>query len=165
MPIVPFDSLPADARVWVFAADARLTPAAETALLDEVDAFLTQWNAHGTPLSCARAWRDHRFLAIGVDQAAAGASGCSIDGMFRVLQRAQPNLGANLLPGPRVYWRDAGGAIVTGARREFTEHARTGDVSGATVVFDTAAATADDWRRNFERPAAASWHADLLTKP
>lgn len=162
MPVVAFDSLPTDARVWVFAADAALAPGAETTLLHEVDAFLAQWNAHGHPLTCARAWRDGRFLAIGADQSTAGASGCSIDGMFRVLQQLQPALGASLLPGPRVYWRDTGGDIQTAARPEFTRLAVRGSVSDATLVFDTSVTTAADWRERFERRAGESWHGELL---
>ena len=34
MPAVPFDSLPGDARLWVFAAADPLDPAAEAALMD-----------------------------------------------------------------------------------------------------------------------------------
>ena len=49
MPRVPFDSLPSDARVWVFGAANELTPPASERLLDAVDAFLGQWNAHGSP--------------------------------------------------------------------------------------------------------------------
>src|SRR6185295_11290079 len=142
MPTVAFESLPREARVWVFAADAALSAGAEAALLREVDAFLAQWNAHGNPLTCARAWRDGRFLAIGVDQSTAGASGCSVDGLFRVLQRLQPELGASLLPGPRVYWRSADGAIASNVRPEFTRLASSGAVSAATPVFDTSLTTA-----------------------
>jgi hypothetical protein len=162
MPVVAFDSLPPDARVWVFAADAALNAEAEIKLLGEVDAFLAQWNAHGHPLRCARAWRDGRFLAIGVDQTAAGASGCSIDGLFRVLKQVQPALGASLLPGPRVYWRDAGGAITSAARPEFVRLATSGAVSATTSVFDTSLTSAADWRERFERPAGESWHGELL---
>jgi hypothetical protein len=162
MPIVAFDSLPPAARVWVFAADQPLAPVAASTLQREVDEFLTQWNAHGAPLTCAQAWRDGRFLAIGVDQSTAGASGCSIDGLFRVLQRLQPALGANLLPGPRVYWRNATGEITSGTRAEFTKLAQSGGVTKLTKVFDTAVTTADDWRRRFELPATETWHAALI---
>jgi hypothetical protein len=162
MPSVAFDSLPHDARVWVFAADAALNAGAEAALLREVDVFLAQWNAHGHPLTCARAWRDGRFLAIGVDQSTAGASGCSIDGLFRVLQRLQPALGASLLPGPRVYWRGPDGVVASAVRPEFARLASSGAVSVATPVFDTSLTTAADWRERFERPAGESWHGALL---
>jgi hypothetical protein len=162
MPAVAFDSLPRHARVWVFAADTVLNASAEAALLREVDGFLAEWNAHGHPLTCARAWRDGRFLAIGVDQSTAGASGCSIDGLFRVLQRLQPELGANLLPGPRIFWRGADGVIASTVRSEFSRLASSGAVSAATPVFDTSLTTAADWRERFERPAGESWHGALL---
>jgi len=76
MPIVPFDSLPDDARIWVFGADRPLDAAAATRLLALVDGYLAQWAAHGTPLTSGRDWRDQRFLTIAVDQRATGASGC-----------------------------------------------------------------------------------------
>jgi hypothetical protein len=162
MPAVSFDSLPADARVWVFASDKPLDDASSHALLAEVDAFLAQWNAHGHALRCAREWRDSRFLAIGVDQSTAGASGCSIDGMFRTLQRLQPALGASLLPAGRVYWRDASGTIETAARARFAALGAEGRVTPETRVFDTTVETAGAWRTAFERPASETWHHSLV---
>jgi hypothetical protein len=162
MPSVEFDTLPDDARLWVFAAERALSPRVADALLREVDAFLTDWSAHGAPLRCAREWRHDQFLAIGVDQSTAGASGCSIDGLFRVLQLLRRSIGANLLPGNRVYWRDDAGSIRGGQRSEFTALAARGEVSGDTTVFDTSIAAAADWRSRFERPARETWHARLI---
>lgn len=161
MPRVPFESLPDNARVWVFAAAAPLDPPAFQRMIGAVDDFLAQWNAHGAPLVCARDWRDDRFLAIGVDQSSAGASGCSIDGLFRTLAGLEPELGTSLL-GDRVYYRDAEGRVNAASRRSFAELARTGRVGPETAVFDTALTSAALWRREFERPARASWHAALI---
>ena len=159
MPAVPFASLPDDARVWVFAAaDPVRGPAAET-LLARVDQFLAVWSAHGVPLRCARDWRDDRFLAVGVDQSVEGASGCSIDGMFRALHALEPALGTTLLGGGRVYWRGDAGDVQVADRDSFA--ARAG--SDATrPVFDTTVTTAGDWRTRFERPLRDSWHAQLV---
>ena len=162
MPLVPFDSLPDDARVWVFAADRPVTGSAAERLLGEVDAFLARWQAHGSPLTCAREWRDDRFLAIGVDQSTAGASGCSIDGMFRVLQGLERQIGASLVGGGRVSFRDAGGEILSASRDEFSELAAAGRISADTPVFDATVATRRDWHDRFERRAGESWHAGLL---
>jgi hypothetical protein len=161
MPLVPFDSLPDDARLWVFASDAPVAPGLAPRLLAEVDAFLSRWNAHGMPLTCGRDWRDGRFLAIGVDQSTAGASGCSIDGLFRSLRALEPVLGASLLDGGLVFYRDAAGEVRSVDRAGFMELASRGDVSADTPVFDTTAATAGEWRRAFERPLRESWHAEL----
>jgi hypothetical protein len=159
MPRVPFDTLPTDARVWVFAAAEPVTADAAESLLAQVDAFLDRWAAHGVPLVCGRDWRDDRFLAVGVDQSREGASGCSIDGMFRTLRALEPTLGTTLLGGGRVFWRDAAGAVRAAERPEFArEVAGAGDVP----VFDTTVVTAADWRARFERPLRESWHARLV---
>jgi hypothetical protein len=162
MPRVPFDSLPDDARVWVFGAATELDAPASERLLGAVDDFLAQWNAHGAPLVCGRDWREDRFLAVGVDQSTAGASGCSIDGLFRTLARLEPEIGATLLGGGRVYYRDADGRVVATTRKAFNQLAREGRVGPDTPVFDTSLTSAGAWRQAFERPARASWHAELI---
>ena len=164
MPRVSFDLLPNDARVWVFGAASDLAPPKSERLLGAVDDFLAQWNAHGSPLRCGREWRDGRFLAIGVDQSTAGASGCSIDGLFRTLARLEPELGTSLLGGGRVYYRDAEGRVRATTRVTFNQLARDGHVGAETPVFDTSVTTAGAWREQFERPARESWHAELIER-
>lgn len=161
MPRVPFDRLPDNARIWIFGVADPLDASGEARLLHEVDNWLAQWKAHGTPLTCARDWREGRFLVIGVDQSAAGASGCSIDSLFHVLQTLERSLGTSLVAGGRVYYRDAGGAIVCAERDTFAGRTRAGILGADTPVFDTTLTTAGDYRTRFERAAAASWHAQL----
>ena len=162
MPITSFTSLPPDARVWVFATDRALTSGEERALLDAVDAYLGRWQAHGSPLRCAREWLDHRFLAIGVDPTAEQASGCSIDGLFRQLRELEGPIGTRLVGGGRVFYRDAAGAIHTVTRPEFAALAARGEVTPATMVFDTSLTSARDWREHFACRAADTWTAELL---
>ena len=162
MPAVPFSTLPDSARVWVFGSDRPLPASAVRTLLTSVDRFLEQWRAHGTPLTCARDWLHDRFLVVGVDEAASGVSGCSIDGMFRLLQSLEGPLGASLVGGGRVYYRDAGGSVVAATRDEFGARAAAGDVRGETRVFDPTIATVGELRERFETDVARSWHAQLL---
>ena len=164
MPAVPFASLPDDARLWVFAAADPLTGEGAERLLAEVDRFLDGWAAHGAPLRAGREWRDDRFLAVAVDQSTAGASGCSIDGLFRAFQRLEPELGTSLLGGGRVFWRSADGTVRAADRPRFAAAAREGAVGAGTPVFDTSVTTAGDWRARFERPAGEAWHAALLPR-
>ncbi|HEX7939827.1 MAG TPA: hypothetical protein VF483_12645 [Gemmatimonadaceae bacterium] len=162
MPAVPFESLPAEARVWVFASDRPLLGKEAEQLLTEVDRFLAQWKAHGHPLRCAREWRDDRFLAIGVDPTAEQASGCSIDGLFRGLQTLERVLNTRLVAGGRVFYRDASGAAQLVARPEIPALASKGTLTSRTPVFDLSLTAADDYRAKFERPAGQTWVAALL---
>ena len=91
-----------------------------------------------------------------------GASGCSIDGLFRTLARLEPELGTTLLGGrTRVLSRRRGPRHAT-TRKAFNELAREGRVGPDTPVFDTSLTSAAAWREQFERPVRASWHAELI---
>lgn len=160
MPRIDFSDIHDRARVWVFTADRPV--ADPTPLLDAVDAHLANWAAHGVPLLCAREWRDDHFLVIAVDEAATGASGCSIDGLFRSISRVQSQVGADLLGSGRVAWRDAGGTVRVSSRPEFEALARAGTITPATPVVGTLSDTATEWRTRRELPARESWAADLL---
>ena len=54
MPVVPFDALPDDARVWVFASESPLKGGSAHRLLDEVDQYLAQWRANFEELKVKR---------------------------------------------------------------------------------------------------------------
>lgn len=163
VPIVPFHTLPDDARLWVFAASDRLTGERANQLLAAVDESLANWKAHGEPLTCAREWNNDRFLAIGVDQSTAGASGCSIDALFRVLQDLQGSLGTSLVGGGRVFYQDKNGEVKLSSRAEFAAKGTAGEVDADTIVYDTSVTTAEGYKTVFQRRAGDSWHKDLLS--
>jgi hypothetical protein len=162
MPRVRFDELDDTARVWVFATDRPLRGGATRRLLSEVDRFLDGWAAHGAALTCAREWQDDRFLAVAVDENANTASGCSIDGLFRLLKTLEPTVGASLMSGGHVYYRDDNDSVAAVTRDEFSERAAAGVVHAQTRVFDTTVTRMRDFREHFETDAGRSWHAVLL---
>ena len=128
-------------------------------MLGVVDEFLSTWKAHGVPLTSARDLRYDRFLLVGVDEASAGASGCSIDAMVHHLESLERALGVALLDhGPVLFRQDD--AIERLPRPAFAELARRGDVSPDTIVFDNTVSRVGDVREGrWERPARESWHA------
>jgi hypothetical protein len=162
MPIVPFETLPDASRVWVFGSDRSLTGPDADRLLGEVDRFLGQWKAHGVPLACSRDWRDERLLTIGVDSTRENASGCSIDGLFRVLQAIERPLGTRLVGGGRLFYRDSAGTVQCATRDQLADLAARGAINDGTVVFDTGITTVGEWRDRFEAPAAETWVGELL---
>ena len=162
MPLVPFEGLPDSARTWVFAADANLSKSQAGQLLNAVDEFLAQWKAHGEPLTVGRDWRHDRFLTVAVDQSAAGASGCSIDGLFRILKSIKERIGASLVSNGQVLFRDTTGAIRSVTRDEFVKLARKGEITATTTAFDPTVTSLGEWRTQFESDVAHSWHGALI---
>ena len=163
MPLVPFSALPPSARIWVFGSDKPVSGAPADTLLAEVDQYLDQWKAHGFPLKAAREWIEDRFLVIGIDPTAEQASGCSIDGLFRQLQLVQRTVGAQLVGGGRVFYRDSTGTPQVTTRDDFAALMANGAVSAATPVFDTSLTRLEDWKARFEKPLADSWAMSLAS--
>jgi hypothetical protein len=164
MPLVQIEDLPDSSRVWVFGADHALDEGATDLLLRDVDRFLSQWHAHGSPLTAARDWRDQRFLTVAVDQSTAGASGCSIDGLYRSLKSLEPRLGASLVTSGLVFYRDDKGRVQSVDREQFTALGAKDKITPRTRVFDPTVTSLGEWRARFELNAEDAWHSKLLGK-
>ncbi|MEO5902469.1 MAG: hypothetical protein ABIQ55_00480 [Gemmatimonadaceae bacterium] len=162
MPITEFENLPDSARVWVYGSEPALNQANTTEMLSEVDRFLAGWRAHGLPLHSARDWADDRFLTIAVDQEQEGASGCSIDGLFRTLKSLETSIGGQLVTSGLVYYRGRDGEIRAVPRDGFTELSKQGEIDDSTEVFDLSVTKLGEWRARFRSRAADSWHASLM---
>jgi len=157
MPQVPFTALPPHARLWIFAAERPIVGADAKRLLEQVDAFVGGWKAHGAPLTAGRDWRYDRFLLVAVDEEAAGASGCSIDALTNSLKALQQSLGVALLDSAPVYYRE-GSEVRRATRAEFRALAERGSVSAETRVFDNTVRTVGSLQQ-WETKAGAAWHA------
>jgi hypothetical protein len=157
-----FEKLPDNSRVWVYGADKSIDGTNAIALLGQVDNYLTDWKAHGMPLTAGRDWRENRFLTIAVDQNQAGASGCSIDGLFRTLKSLEPKIGAGIVTSGLIFYRDKQGDIQAMSRDDFGEAGARGEVDAGTQVFDLSVTTLGEWRARFSSRAGDSWHSALL---
>ena len=159
MPRITFERLPEDARLWIFAAERELSGSERARLLQEVDGFIDQWTAHGVQHTAGRDCRYNRFLFVGVDEAAAGVSGCSIDSLVRRMKLLQEELGVELVNQAPVLFRD-GDAIERVSRERFAELADAGTVNSDTSVFDNTLTTVGDVRAGrWEVRVGESWHA------
>jgi len=159
MPLIPFDQLPDHARLWTFAAPRQLTEQEARPFLAATDEFLVGWTAHKVPLATAREWRFDQFLFVAVDEAAAGASGCSIDALVHFMRDAEKELAVRLTDNGLVWFRNANSQVVATTRAEFQRLADTGAVGPDTMVFDNTITTIGALRAGtWEIPASRSWH-------
>jgi hypothetical protein len=159
VPRVSFDELPADARLWIFPASRPLDEDERRRVLVETDAFIDQWTAHGVPLSAAREIRHDQFVLVGVNERAAGVSGCSVDALVRRMSQLQSMLGVELTNNAPVLFR-RGERIERLPREQFAELAAVGEVGLDTVVFDNTVDTVGDVRDgSWEVRAVDTWHA------
>ncbi len=162
---VAFDTLPDDARAWVFAVNRPLTATETDTLLAAVDAFLDEWHAHGEPLRAGRDWQQGRFLMIAADEHSAAPSGCSIDALLGILKTLEHDLGLRLTDHAEVVYRTPDGSIAQTDRPTFARLARAGTVTLETPVFDTTLVRKADLASRLEVPARDAWHRRAFWRP
>jgi len=160
MPRIDIDRLGDDSRIWIFGISPTLDEDKTARLLRRIDGFLDQWAAHGASIGSARDVVEGSFLLVGVDRSSE-TSGCSIDRMFGTLKELERELGVSILDPNRVFVRHGDGRVTAVSRAEFAA-----SCDPDTHVFDTTAERMAEVRSGaWERRAADSWHAQLLSRP
>ena len=158
--------LPDDARLWIHAADAPLSDATQTALLDRLSAFIDEWTSHQRAVEGAATILHDRFLVVAAATRNGDISGCGIDDLAHAVDDAASDLDIAWVPSLHVLYRDDDGAVVATSRRTFQQRAEDGTVTADTPVFDPSITSLGALRDGqFEQPARDSWHAQLMGTP
>jgi hypothetical protein len=156
--IAKFETLPDDARIWIYQANRSLTDEELAGLEKQISAFLEEWTAHGQQLNAGFEIKYKRFIVIGLDQSQGGASGCSIDAQVRFIQQLEKQLDIDLLDKMNVSYK-TGEFIAHKPLADFKKMAKNRSVSKDTIVFNNLVNTKSEYRDYWEVPAKESWHA------
>lgn len=160
--LTEFKSLPEDSRVWVYQANRKLSDQEVAEIIEKSEEFLTKWTAHGAALEAAVEVRYNRFIVIGLNQANASASGCSIDASVHFIQSLQEKFDVDLLDKMNVTFY-SGEYIAYKPLEDFKKMAKDKSVSKNTVVFNNLVNTKSEYLENWEVPAKDSWHSRFLS--
>ncbi|MAO07760.1 MAG: ABC transporter ATPase [Alteromonas sp.] len=159
--LTDFENLPEDSRIWIYQSNRKLTDVEVDFISKEMKAFLTQWTAHGADLEAGFEIKYHRFIVIGLNQANASASGCSIDTSVRFIQHLEKAIGVDLLDKMNVTFYN-GDFIAHKSLADFRKMAKNNSVSKNTVVFNNLVNTKAEYLEHWEVPAKDSWHSRFL---
>mgnify|MGYP003700936067 CR=1 FL=1 len=159
--LVDFKTLPETSRVWIYQANRSFSDEEMMDLKGRLDAFITQWTAHGSQLKAGYDIPYKRFIVIGLDQAQASASGCSIDASVHFIQSLEQRFGVELLDKMNVSYKQ-GEFIAYKPLNDFKKMAKDKAVSGNTIVFNNLVTNKQEYLSHWEVPAAESWHSRFL---
>ena len=155
---VAFDQLPDTARVWIYQASRPLTSAETVSILPTLAQFGEEWTSHGRTLLASAAVLHQHFLVLGLDEAVAGASGCSIDASVRFVAQLEQHLGLELLEKSWLAFVQ-NGQVQLLDRRELKAAVASGTLGPDTLYFDNTLATKGELATHWPRPAAQTWLA------
>ena len=159
--VTDFIKLPDDSRIWVYQANSKLSDEEVQKIEEQTREFLTQWTAHGTELEAGFEVKYNRFIVIGLNQANASASGCSIDASVRFIQSLEKQFELDLLDKMNVTFYN-GPYIAHKSLEDFKKMAKSRSVSPNTVVFNNLVNTKAEYEEHWEVPAKDSWHSRFL---
>lgn len=155
---VPFETLPEDARIWIYQSNRKFSDEEIIEIEKEVKAFVEEWAAHGTGLQASFKIKYNRFIILAVNQEIQSATGCSIDASVRFIQQLQDKYKVDLLDKMNVTFK-LGDHIAHKNLVEFKKMAKEKAVSNNTIVFNNLVNTIGEWQDFWEVPAHESWHS------
>ena len=120
--------------------------------------FAAEWTSHGAALRAAAGFRHRWFLVIGLDEAGAGASGCSIDASVRFVRELETALGVRLLDKGQLAFAGPDGVTLL-ERRALKPAVAAGTLGPATPYFDNTVATKAALDARWPAPAGRTWLA------
>ena len=95
--LVDFNTIADQSRIWIYAAEHKLTNDQENYILYHISVHIQNWEAHKVPLTAGVTILENHFIIIALDESKNGASGCSIDTLQNKIQEIEKELSVSLL--------------------------------------------------------------------
>ena len=157
--------LPADfadnARVWVYQSTRPFTEAQEAEINEQLSHFAEQWQAHGRPVKGWGKLLFNRFLVMMADESQAAVSGCSTDGMVRVVKSLEKQYDCNLFDRLSITFLVKEKAEVL-PMNQVQYALEKGYIDGNTLMFNNLVSTKEEFLSQWLLPLSESWLAPRL---
>ncbi|WP_289062448.1 ABC transporter ATPase [uncultured Zobellia sp.] len=159
--LVEFNTLPSASRIWIYQGSRSFTDTELEEIQKELDAFITEWTAHGSQLKAGYEIKYRRFIVLALDQSATAASGCSIDASVHFIQHLEKKYNVELLDKMNVSYKQ-GEHIAYKPLVDFKKMAKQKAVSKNTIVFNNLVTNKEEYQEHWEVPASESWHSRFM---
>ena len=150
-----------NSRIWIYQANRVLNPEEEQRIQQKLNDFTSQWQAHGHSLAAQGEIRHHQFIILSVDEAFAGATGCSIDKSVYLMKEIEQDFNLDLFDRFRIAYRD-GENVINCNRQEFEDLLSKGALNSDTIVFNNMVSIRKDLSTSWEVAVKDSWHAQVF---
>lgn len=160
---VSFDTLPDNARIWVYQADRKFLPEEIRAITETTRLFCEGWSAHGHSLKTSFKIDHQQFLILAVDETSAGASGCSIDGSVRMLKQLQGELGIDFFNRTKIAFLIENEVVLISTsdlKKTFADEV----LNSASLTFNILIATKKELEKRWIVQAGETWLSKYLPK-
>lgn len=152
---VPFDSLPDDARIWIYQSNRKFSSGEADIISQELLTFTEQWEVHGKPMKTSFKLYFDQFIILAADEGHNEASGCSIDGSVRVLKNLGSRLNVDLFDRNSVAFKKEEVILIPLSKLKQQNAAASWNKD--TLVFNNLVATKGDLKARWMVKAGDTW--------
>jgi hypothetical protein len=156
------DTLSPTSRVWIFQATRKLSEFEENLIRKKFDDFIPEWAAHGNELYGAYSVEKHHFIVVGVDEAKAPPSGCSIDKLMHLIEDLGKEVEIDFTNRLMIALENTG-EIKLVSMEEFKGMVRNGEVDEQSIVYNNLVPNKSELESSWRTVVGNSWHKNLMT--
>lgn len=146
------ERLPDNSRVWFFGSDRLLNDEEKSSLSIELQEFVSSWKAHGAELAASFEILHDCILIVAVDESVTPPTGCSIDKVFKLLEKQASNWFNRLL-----IWRAFCNTAKIYTVDELQLALSTGELDRDTIIINSTVRSLTEVRKSLYISINDSW--------
>ena len=154
--LVDFDTLPKNARVWLYQANRTLTQQEQIEINKFLSDFLENWTAHQQILKASVKILNNFFVIIALDEGYRAASGCSIDKQVHCLKQIEGKWGISLLDHSQIAYVSENTIHLVNFK-EVKSAIGENKITPQTLIVNKNIATISDLQSSLFLPAQETW--------
>lgn len=143
-------------RIWIYTAERFLSDDEQATIAQAGNEFVASWASHGTPLKAAVQVLNNAHVIIAVDEAQAGASGCSIDKSMAFIQGLEKALSLSLTNRMLLVYKGKDGLGIS-KLSDLDKLFEQGVITEDTLIFDPLVDKLQSFQEAFQIPLKDSW--------
>jgi len=148
-------------RIWIYQSNRAFSDSEVSAIDKKLNEFTSQWKAHGHQLMAKAEVLHHFFIVFTVDEATAGATGCSIDASVRIIKEIEQEYQVDLFDRFNMAYKIDGKVIVSN-KEDFETLVNIKTIGPKTIVFNNLVQTLEEFETKWELPFEESWHSKVF---
>ncbi|QCR24066.1 hypothetical protein [Pontibacter sp. SGAir0037] len=153
---IPFDQLPAQARLWIYQASRPLTAEEQNEIKPLLERFATDWSSHGKGLEASAELLHNQFLVLANNESTTAASGCSIDKSVNFVREMEQKFQVSFFDRTQLAFLNGEEVQLVGLN-ELKNKVAAGEIDENSLYFDTLVNNYGELQAQWPKPARASW--------
>lgn len=153
------ERLPDNSRVWFFGSDRLLNDEEKSFLSIELQEFISSWKAHGAELAASFEILHDCILIVAIDESVTPPTGCSIDKVFKLLEKQASNWFNRLL-----IWRAFCNTAKIYTVDELQLALKSGEVDRDTIIINSTVRSLTEVRKSLYISINDSWVSSKLVE-